>query len=521
MSVNVSVVMNVSVSEAKSRDAKSTHKHKEQSTEASPTQSYSNLIVNYLPLSFRERHIRKLFSVYGTIESCRVMRFAQDGRTLSKGYGFVDFSTRAEAEAAVKALNGKNVLGKKLKVGFAEPSGQRVKSNLFVTSIPERWKESDLDSVFGQFGKIIERRILRDMDNKSRCSAFVRFHNNEQAKNAIQNLNNSRPQEGDQPITVRVATDNDSGNSRPKFIKKGMKQTKETKPQKTRPKQSRSSVEGAQVSSQQPRAARARPQRAHGMRPATVTTPAKAPQSQTPKVAPTPQMVIPQEPVTFARPATPSHLPEMDRTMYPNQRRHYQPQPHYKRQELRAEPVPSFGHDRSRSPGPSFEEQARRDDYYYGRGPYYPGPMYDNREPDYYEWGNTMYNIETDPWTRNYARSSYQHQDLDDRYAPAESYFSRTPPPEHVKQVPKRSNLSHEVHFANFPPFLDEAAITNMCNSYGEVEFVRIASDNNGNSIGLATVCFKERNAVQRAVDAFHGCVVGGLKVHCSVANSV
>merc|ERR1719403_166200 len=280
-----------------------------------------------------------------------------------------------------------------------------------------------------------------------------------------------------------------------------MKQTKETKPQKTRPKQSRSSVEGAQVSSQQPRAARARPQRAHGMRPATVTTPAKAPQSQTPKVAPTPQMVIPQEPVTFARPATPSHLPEMDRTMYPNQRRHYQPQPHYKRQELRAEPVPSFGHDRSRSPGPSFEEQARRDDYY--------------------EWGNTMYNIETDPWTRNYARSSYQHQDLDDRYAPAESYFSRTPPPEHVKQVPKRSNLSHEVHFANFPPFLDEAAITNMCNSYGEVEFVRIASDNNGNSIGLATVCFKERNAVQRAVDAFHGCVVGGLKVRCSVANSV
>jgi len=39
------------------------------------------------------------------------MRFAQDGRTLSKGYGFVDFSTRAEAEAAIKGLNGKNVLG--------------------------------------------------------------------------------------------------------------------------------------------------------------------------------------------------------------------------------------------------------------------------------------------------------------------------------------------------------------------------------------------------------------------------
>merc|ERR1719419_2236509 len=78
--------------------------------------TFSNLIVNYLPLSFRERHIRKLFSEFGKIQSCRVMRFAQDGRTLSKGYGFVDFSARSEAQAAIEALNGKNVLGKTLKV---------------------------------------------------------------------------------------------------------------------------------------------------------------------------------------------------------------------------------------------------------------------------------------------------------------------------------------------------------------------------------------------------------------------
>jgi len=148
--------------------------------------------------------------------------------------------------------------------------------------------------------------------------------------------------------------------------------------------------------------------------------------------------------------------------------------------------------------------------------------MYDdNREPDYYEWGTNMYNTDNDPWTRNYPRSGYQHEGLDARYEPTESYFSRTPPPEHVKQVPKLAPSCYEVHFANFPPFLDESAITNMCSAYGEVEYVRIASDNNGNSIGLATVCFSERNAVQRAVDAFHGCIVGGLKVHCSIANSV
>jgi len=358
------------------------------------------------------------------------------------------------------------------------------------------------------------------LEGKSRCSAFVRFDNNEQAKNAIQNLNNSRPSHQDQPITVRVATDNDSGNSKPKITKKDGKQTKEPKQQKTHPKQSRSP--GAnQGSAFAPRTPRTRPQRANGMRPVAAQKPPQAP-TRSPKMPTKQKMAIPQEPVTFARPPTPPLHQEMNRRMmYPaKQSRHYQPQhQHYKRQELRAEPVP-FGHDRSRSPGPCFEEQAQRE-YYYGRGPYYPGSMYDNREPEYYEWGDTMYNTETDPWTRNYTRSSYQHQDLDARYEPTESYISRTPPPEHVKHIPKQSTARHEVHFANFPPFLDEAAITNMCSSYGEVEFVRIASDNNGNSIGLATVCFTERSAVQRAVDAFHGCVVGGLKVHCSVANSV
>jgi len=398
-----------------------------------------------------------------------------------------------------------------------------------VTQIPERWNESDLETVFGQFGNIIEHRILRDMEGKSRCSAFVRFDNNEQAKNAIQNLNNSRPNEGDEPITVRVATDNDSGNSKPskpKVTKKEGKTAKDTKPQKIRQKQTSTPAENAQRTVQQTQAARGLPERAHALRP-TKPSQAKAPtRSQTPKVTSAPQVAIPQEPVTFSRPATPSRRPEMNRRMmYPSQTRHYQPpapQPHYKRHDFRAESVPSFGgHDRSRSPGFCYEEQARRDDYYYGRAPYYPGPMYDNREPDYYEWGNTMYNIETDPWTRNYTRSSYQHQDLDERYEPTESYFSRTPPPEHVKQVPKRSPTCHEVHFANFPPFLDNSAISNMCSSYGAVDFVRIATDNNGNSIGLATVGFKELGAVHRAVDAFHGCVIGGLKVHCSIANSI
>jgi RNA recognition motif-containing protein len=94
-----------------------------------------NLIVNYLPLSYRERHLLKLFSQIGEIKSCRVMRFVQDGRTLSKGYGFVKFSKLEEAHKAIETLNGKNVLGKQIKVSFARPNSQRTKSNLSVQSL--------------------------------------------------------------------------------------------------------------------------------------------------------------------------------------------------------------------------------------------------------------------------------------------------------------------------------------------------------------------------------------------------
>jgi len=171
---------------------------------------FSNLIVNYLPLSFRERHMRKIFAQFGEIKNCRVMRFAQAGRTLSKGYGFVEYETTAQAQRAIRNLNGKNILGKNLKVGFARPSGSRLKSNLFVSQIPERWNEDDLDKVFGLHGKIIERRVLRDGEGVSRRSAFVRYDTNEQAKKAIHALNCTRPTILDQNIVVRVASDHES-----------------------------------------------------------------------------------------------------------------------------------------------------------------------------------------------------------------------------------------------------------------------------------------------------------------------
>lgn len=182
--------------------------------ETCPENDNCNLIVNYLPLSYRERHLLKLFSQIGDIKSCRVMRFVQDGRTLSKGYGFVKFGKIEEAQKAIETLNGKNVLGKQIKVSFARPNSQRTKSNLFISQIPKEWSDLELKHQFSSCGKIIESRVLRTEKKESRRCGFVRFDNNEQAHLAMEKMNGFRPSPFDVPIRVRIATQHEKNKAK-------------------------------------------------------------------------------------------------------------------------------------------------------------------------------------------------------------------------------------------------------------------------------------------------------------------
>eukprot|EP00871_Galdieria_phlegrea_P003362 jgi/Galph1/4026/GphlegSOOS_G2707.1 len=68
-----------------------------------------NLYVRNIPDDMDEEGLRKEFSVFGTLTSCRVMR---DDKGLSRGFGFVCFNTPEEATKAVTEMNGK-MMGKK------------------------------------------------------------------------------------------------------------------------------------------------------------------------------------------------------------------------------------------------------------------------------------------------------------------------------------------------------------------------------------------------------------------------
>src|SRR5260370_41223891 len=86
------------------------------------------LYVGNLSFEATEGDLRELFNPFGEPDSLTVVIDRSTGR--SKGFGFVEFSDNAKANAAMSALNGKELLGRMLRVNEArprEPSGDRNK----------------------------------------------------------------------------------------------------------------------------------------------------------------------------------------------------------------------------------------------------------------------------------------------------------------------------------------------------------------------------------------------------------
>ncbi len=77
------------------------------------------LYVGNLSYSVRDSDLQDLFAAHGTVDSAQVIMDRDTGR--SKGFGFVEMSSDQEAQAAISALNGREVEGRNLTVNEARP----------------------------------------------------------------------------------------------------------------------------------------------------------------------------------------------------------------------------------------------------------------------------------------------------------------------------------------------------------------------------------------------------------------
>ena len=83
----------------------------------------NKLYVGNLPYSYRDSDMEQAFSQYGTVSSAKVMMERDTGR--SKGFGFVEMGSDAEAQAAIEGMNGQQVGGRGLVVNEARPMESR------------------------------------------------------------------------------------------------------------------------------------------------------------------------------------------------------------------------------------------------------------------------------------------------------------------------------------------------------------------------------------------------------------
>ena len=100
----------------------------------------SKLFVGGLPYSTTSEELRKHFGGSGTVVSATVVMDRFSGQ--SRGFGFVEMSTEAEAKAAITMFDGQPFGGRRLKVATANPQAARTDRSRKETAGAGHWRSS-------------------------------------------------------------------------------------------------------------------------------------------------------------------------------------------------------------------------------------------------------------------------------------------------------------------------------------------------------------------------------------------
>ena len=82
-----------------------------------------NIYVGNLSYQASEDDLREAFGAHGTVTSVSIIMDRATGQ--SRGFGFVEMASKAEGEAAIESLNGKELRGRALRINEARPREER------------------------------------------------------------------------------------------------------------------------------------------------------------------------------------------------------------------------------------------------------------------------------------------------------------------------------------------------------------------------------------------------------------
>ena len=85
-----------------------------------------NIYVGNLSYNVSEENLRQAFESFGQVTSARIIKDKYNGQ--SRGFGFIEMLEPAQAQAAIKSLNGQELQGKQISVNEARQRTDRGRS---------------------------------------------------------------------------------------------------------------------------------------------------------------------------------------------------------------------------------------------------------------------------------------------------------------------------------------------------------------------------------------------------------
>jgi len=184
---------------------------------ASP--KWTNIFVKNVPKTIDDDKFNELFSKFGKITSAVLMK---EDNGSSKGFGFINYDSHEEADAAIQELNGKEIEGLQLYVGRAQKKGERERElkdmfeklkrermskyqgvNLYVKNLEETVDDAKLRQEFSQIGTITSAKVMKDDKGASKGFGFVCFSTPDEATKAATEMNGKMIM--NKPIYVALA----------------------------------------------------------------------------------------------------------------------------------------------------------------------------------------------------------------------------------------------------------------------------------------------------------------------------
>ncbi|KAK1797507.1 hypothetical protein P4O66_000800 [Electrophorus voltai] len=179
---------------------------------------FTNVYVKNFGEDMDDDKLKEIFSKFGQTLSTRVMT---DESGKSKGFGFVNFERHEDAQRAVDEINGKELNGKKVYVGYAQKKGERQTGlkrkfeqmkqdgmthyqgdNLYVKNLDDGLDDARLRKEFSPFGTITSAKVMME-GGRSKGFGFVCFSSPEEAATAMTEMNGRVV--GTKPLYVALA----------------------------------------------------------------------------------------------------------------------------------------------------------------------------------------------------------------------------------------------------------------------------------------------------------------------------